>query len=243
MMPDTLNSLKGRTAVVTGASSGIGLATARALCEEGVRVAMVARTWQHLESAGASLGGNALPIACDVSKPADVERAVAAIREAFSNAPDFVINNAGLFTLGKLDTMSPESFAEVVNLNLVSPFRLVRAFLPEMLRREKGHIVTIGSEADHRVFPENGAYAASKYGARALHEVTLLELRGRGVRATLVSPGPVDTPLWDKIDPDNRKGFMPRASMLNPDNVAAAIIFAVSQPESVNVDEVRLSSS
>jgi NADP-dependent 3-hydroxy acid dehydrogenase YdfG len=93
------------------------------------------------------------------------------------------------------------------------------------------------------VFPENGAYAASKHGARALHEVLRLELRGSGVRATLVSPGPVDTSLWDAIDPDRRPGFTPRSAMLDATAVADAVVYAVTRPGAVNIDELRLSRS
>jgi NADP-dependent 3-hydroxy acid dehydrogenase YdfG len=103
--------------------------------------------------------------------------------------------------------------------------------------------VTIGSIADRAAFPENGAYAASKFGLRALHEVLLAELRGSGVRATLVSPGPVDTALWDEVNPDQREGFTPRARMLSAAGVAAAVRFAITQPAGMNVDELRLSRS
>jgi NADP-dependent 3-hydroxy acid dehydrogenase YdfG len=89
--------------------------------------------------------------------------------------------------------------------------------------------------------PENAAYAASKFGLRGLHEVLRAELRGSGVRASLVSPGPVDTPLWDPVDPDRRPGFTPRALMLSPEAVADAVIYVLSQPAEVNVDELRLS--
>ena len=103
--------------------------------------------------------------------------------------------------------------------------------------------MTLGSIADRATFPENGAYAASKYGLRALHEVMRQELRGSGVRAVLVSPGPVDTPLWDPHNPDQRSGFTPRAAMLSAADVADAIWFAMSRPASVNIDELRLSRS
>jgi NADP-dependent 3-hydroxy acid dehydrogenase YdfG len=103
-------------------------------------------------------------------------------------------------------------------------------------------VVTVGSVADRAVFAGNGAYAASKYGQRAMHEVLRQELRGTGVRATLVSPAATDTPIWDPIDPDNRAGFPPRATMLRPEDVAEAVVWAVTRPERVNVDEVRLSS-
>jgi NADP-dependent 3-hydroxy acid dehydrogenase YdfG len=112
-----------------------------------------------------------------------------------------------------------------------------------MRARKSGHIVSVGSIADRVGFPENAAYAASKFGLRGLHEVLRAELVGTGVRATLVSPGAVDTALWDEVDPDNRPGFSPRSAMLLPVAVADAVLFAVTQPSNVNIDELRLSRS
>src|SRR5208283_432105 len=97
----------------------------------------------------------------------------------------------------RIETTTPEIFARMLALNLAAPFQLVRAFLPGMRLRGRGHVVTVGSVADHVAFPGNSAYSASKFGVRGLHEVLRTELRGTGVRATLVSPGGVDTPLWD----------------------------------------------
>ena len=99
-------------------------------------------------------------------------------------------------------------------MNLVGAVRLRARLPPRDARARERALVTIGSIADRAIFPGNAAYSASKYGLRALHEVLRAELRGSGVRATLVSPGPVDTELWDPIDPDNRPGFTPRAQML-----------------------------
>jgi NADP-dependent 3-hydroxy acid dehydrogenase YdfG len=100
--------------------------------------------------------------------------------------------------------------------------------------------VSIGSVADHIGLPGNSGYAASKFGLRGLHEVLRAELEGTGVRSTLVSPGPVDTAMWDEVDPDSRPGFTPRARMLEPGSVAAAVMFAIEQPPDVNVGEIRI---
>ena len=132
---------------------------------------------------------------------------------------------------------------DALDVNLVAPFRFIRALLPAMRARGRGDIVNIGSIADHTAFPENAAYGASKHGLRALHDVMRAELRGSGVRMTLVSPGPVDTSLWDEIDPDSREGFTPRSRMLLPDAIAAAVLYALTQPPEVDVELVRLSRS
>ena len=231
------------TAVVTGASRGIGRAIAQALIDAGARVALIARNEIPLREVAERSDGRGLAIACDVSIAAHVMSAVEIIDDAFGGAPDVLVNNAGAFNLATIDSLDPSAFSTDLETNLVAPVRFVRAFLPGMRARGSGHIVSIGSVVDRTVFPENAAYAASKHGMRAVHEVLRLETRGSGVRATLISPGPVDTPVWDAIDPDNRAGFTPRAQMLSAQAVADAVLYAVTQPPDVNVDELRLSRS
>lgn len=239
-LPEPLN---GMPCVVTGASRGIGFAIARALVARGARVVLIARNAAGLADAQASLGDQATTVPCDVAVPAEVDAAIRRIRAAVGGAPRILVNNAGAFAVTAIDDVEPGALAHALDTNIVAPLRFVHAFLPEMRARGDGHIVTIGSVADRTVFPGNAAYAASKFGMRALHEALRLETRGSGVRATLVSPGPVNTPLWDAIDPDHREGFTPRAKMLDAMAVADAVIYAVTQPPTVNVDELRLSRS
>lgn len=231
------NALAGRSALVTGASRGIGRAVATVLAAAGARLTLLARDATQLEALAADLHAKA--IRCDVGKGSDVERALAEIGES----PDIVVNNAGLFQPLPIDATTEDAFELALAVNLMAPFRLVRALLPSMRQRGRGDFVSIGSIADHTAFPGNAAYGASKHGLRALHDVLRMELRGTGVRVTLVSPGPVDTSLWDEIDPDSRDGFTPRARMLSPNAVAAAVLYAVSQPPEVDVELVRLSRS
>ncbi|MGH7617801.1 MAG: SDR family oxidoreductase [Gemmatimonadaceae bacterium] len=231
------------TALVTGASRGIGLAVARVLVDGGTRVVMLARSEADLRGRAGELGSLAFPIACDVTNASAVSDALARASAELGGAPQAVVNNAGAFTLAPVGATHPDDFRHTVDVNLVAPFLIVRALLPEMRRRASGHIVTIGSVSDRTIYPENGAYSASKFGARALHEVLRAELRGTGVRATLVSPGPTDTPLWDAIDPDTRPGFTPRRAMLSAAAVADAVRYVLTRPADVNIDELRLSHS
>jgi len=233
-------ALAGRIAIVTGASRGIGLAVAQALAGAGARVAMIARGVEALRAAAEPLGALAIP--CDVADDEAVTAAVERVRSEIG-VPDVLVSNAGLFALAPVESQSTAGLRSTLDVNLVAPFVLARAVIPAMRTAGRGHIVTIGSIADRVTFPENGAYAASKFGARALHQVMREELRGSGVRATLVSPGPVDTPLWDPIGPDDRAGFTPRAQMLPARAVADAVLFALTRDPAVNVDELRLSRS
>jgi NADP-dependent 3-hydroxy acid dehydrogenase YdfG len=238
-----VSEIAGRTAVISGASRGIGLEVARVLVADGIRVIMLARTGPELLARASELGSLALPVTCDVSDEPAIAAMADRVRDAFGGAPDILVNNAGVFQLASVEATAPQAFRSALDVNLVAPFLLMRAFLSEMRERKTGHVVTIGSIADRSVFPENGAYAASKFGLRALHEVVRAELRGSGVRATLISPAPVDTSLWDGIDPDARPEFTPRAQMLPASAVAAAVRYAIGQPAEVNVDELRLSRS
>lgn len=231
-------ALTERVALVTGASRGIGLAIARTLAAAGARVAVLARTRTRLEEVAHDIG--ALPVTCDVADPRSVAAALDRVRSELG-PPSIVVNNAGLFRLATVEETTPDDLRRTIETNLVAPFLLTRAALPAMRAARSGHVVTIGSIADRATFPENAAYAASKFGARAMHQVLREELRGSGIRATLVSPGPTDTPLWDPIAPDDRAGFTPRARMLAAAAVADAVLFAVTRPADVNIDELRLS--
>jgi NAD(P)-dependent dehydrogenase (short-subunit alcohol dehydrogenase family) len=246
--------LTGRTALITGASRGIGAATARALAGAGARVALVARGASGLESlahefaaaahdggdAAAPLGGH-LVVAADCTLADDVARMALAVTAWAGGAPDILVNNAGIYPRATLVDQDPDEFAATLTLNLAAPFRVLHAFLAPMRTRGSGHVVSIGTVADRNIWPMNGAYSASKYGLRALHEVLYAEARGSGVRATLIAPGAVDTDIWQAHEAELGKSLSPRHRMLRPDDVARAVLYAVSQPPHMNVHELRLS--
>jgi NADP-dependent 3-hydroxy acid dehydrogenase YdfG len=234
-----ISELNGRTALVTGASRGIGFAVARRLARSGARVAMVARGEAELGEAAEQVGGFAL--AADVAQHQAVERLVRSFGAVLdAPAPDYLVNAAGAFSLAPLSTTSPEDFDRNLNVNLRGPFLLMRAFLPAMLERGSGHIVTLGSIAGRQAFPSNGAYSASKFGVRGLHAVLDQELRGTGVRSTLVEPAATDTPLWDAIDRTANPGLPERTAMLDAEAVADAVLFAVTRPERTAIHSISL---
>lgn len=236
----TPGALDGRVALVTGASRGIGLAISRAVAGAGARVAMLARSREVLQREAAALAPRAIAVPCDLRSAADITRALGDVQAAVG-LPDILVNNAGTFALAPIGALPPGAAGEVIAVNLLAPFHLANALVPHLRARAGGHVVTIGSVADRSTYPENATYAASKYGARALHQVLRDELRGSGVRASLVSPGPVDTPLWDPVGPDARAGFTPRAAMLPAEAVADAVLWLLTLPAAVNIDELRMS--
>jgi NADP-dependent 3-hydroxy acid dehydrogenase YdfG len=225
--------LLGTVALVAGASRGIGLAIAERLHAAGSHVVRLARSLRDAEAERRS------DLACDVRREADVRRVARKVLRRLG-PPDVLVNSAGTFLLKDLTDTTASEFADQLAGNLEGPFLVLRAFLGPMVARGKGLVVTIGSVADHRPLPGNAAYAASKHGLRGLHAVLEAELAGTGVRATLISPGPVDTQLWDPVNPDARPGFTKRRRMLRAADVAEAVLFAATRPDRVAVSELRL---
>lgn len=217
---------------------------ARALVGSGCTVAMVARGAAGLARVAEELGGAAAVFPCDLTSASDVAALVRDVRASIGYAPDVLVNNAGVFALAPVAEMPEDVFTDALQTNLVAPFRLIRAFAADMRARGSGHIVTVGSVADRSVMQGNGAYSPAKYGLRALHEVLRLELRGSGVRVGLISPGPVDTPIWDDVRDRHHARELPTGEqMLTPEAVANALVYMLTQPEAVNVDELRMSRS
>ena len=238
-----MSSLSGKTAVITGASRGIGAAIAESLGGQGVRVALVARNEAKLNERAALIKGS-IPVTCDINDRKSVEQATRRIASELNGAPDILVNNAGIFSVAIVEETTAETFIETINTNLVGPFLFVRAFLGEMKKRKSGHIVTIGSISDRTIFTGNSAYSAAKFGLRAIHEVLRAELRGTGVRASLISPAATDTEMWNSVTvTDPVANPHSKRPMLERDDVASAVMFTLTQPERVNVDELRLSHS
>jgi len=204
---------------------------------------MIARNEARLKEVAKDLKGS-IPLTCDVSDPKSVEKAAKQIDRELGGAPDILVNNAGIFGVSIVEETTTEFFVDTINTNLVGPFLFIRAFLSAMKKRKSGHIVTIGSVADRTIFTGNAAYSAAKFGLRAVHEVLRAELRGSGVRASLISPASTDTEIWNSVAVTDPAG-KPHSTrpMLSPDDVVAAVMFALTQPERVNIDELRLSHS
>ncbi|HEV8536947.1 MAG TPA: SDR family NAD(P)-dependent oxidoreductase [Candidatus Limnocylindria bacterium] len=229
-----MSALGGRRAFVTGASSGIGRATARALAEAGAEVALAGRAGEALADLADELDGRAKALECDVRDPGAVARAV---REAVSELGgiDIVVPAAGLGRFARTDRMRVDAWDEVVETNLRGTFLVFRETLPHV-RRARGHLFAIASVAAMRPFAESGAYCASKAGVRALAQVVAEEVRREGVRVTTIVPGAVDTEFWDRAGGTH----LDRERMLRPEDVARTILHAVSVPAHASMDEIVL---
>jgi NAD(P)-dependent dehydrogenase (short-subunit alcohol dehydrogenase family) len=230
------DSLAGQLALVTGASRGIGLAVADALRDAGAHVVRLARSLEDRDAEGQT------DRRCDLTDSAAVARVLERLRVE-RGIPDIVVNNAGVFLVKPVEEITPSEFAQTLATNLTAAFLVAHTLLPRLRERASGHVVTIGSVADHVTFPGSTAYAASKFGLRGMHYALAAELERSGVRTTLVSPGPVDTEMWDPVDPDSKPGFTKRRDMMRPADVAAAVLFAVTRPRPVDVTEIRMMPS
>jgi NADP-dependent 3-hydroxy acid dehydrogenase YdfG len=225
--------LAGSVALVTGASRGIGLAVADELRAAGAHVVRLARSLQD------GSAERQTTLRCDVTSPEEVARAVQTVK-AELGVPDIVVSNAGLFIIKPLEETSPADFLQSIATNLTGPFLVAHALVPDMVRRGSGHLVTIGSSSDRIAYPWNTAYGASKHGVRGLHEVIAVELARTGVRTTLVSPGRVDTEMWDSVDPELRPDAAGRNAMMRAEDVADAVLWAVTRPPRVDVTEIQM---
>jgi NAD(P)-dependent dehydrogenase (short-subunit alcohol dehydrogenase family) len=192
----SMNSLNGKVAIVTGGSRGIGLAIARALVAEGVRVAVTGRSAAHLSTARRSIEaagpGAVETLQADVRNHADVRRAVDATTARFGGL-DIAINNAGVGVFTNVASMTPEQWSEVIDTNLTGVFHVCHAVLPHMRSRGGGFIVNISSLAGKNPFADGAAYCASKAGLNAFSEALMQEVRYDNIRVSYVLPGSVAT--------------------------------------------------
>lgn len=235
-MREIEGDLAGRRIVLTGATGGIGRAVAQRLGRSGAELLLIGRRAQALEALASDL--RALAVAGDLTDGSFLAGIPTRVAELWGAAPDVLINNAGAFELAPFGSTDPATFENLLAVNLRVPFELARMWLPEMIERSSGHIVNVGSIAGRIAFAGNAAYSASKFGLRGLHEVLVEELHGTGVRATWVEPSAVNTPLWDRFEPDSRPDLPSREHMLVPEAVAEAVHFAVSRRDDVTIEEI-----
>ncbi len=237
------NNIAGKVVVITGASSGLGEATARLLVAQGASVALGARRVDRLRSLADELtagGGKALAVATDVVHRDQVRRLVDTAVQTYGRI-DVMINNAGLMPQAPLERLRVDDWDRMIDVNIKGVLYGIAAALPHMTRQKSGHIVNVSSVAGHKVGPGYVVYAATKHAVRVLSEGLRQEVKPHNIRTTVISPGAVASELPDSVtEPDVaekiRKFY---ANVAIPaDSFARAIAFAIGQPEDVDVNEI-----
>jgi NADP-dependent 3-hydroxy acid dehydrogenase YdfG len=228
-------------ALITGAGSGIGRATALAFAEAGIDLALVGRSAEKLNAVAAEarktgVAAKAYPL--DLSMVNQVKAKIEAIATDFGNL-NILVNNAGMGGTGDLLTLSLEDWQQMINLNLTSVLQCIQGVLPGMRDRQNGMIINIASIAAHQAFPGWGAYSVSKAGLLCLSKVLAAEERAHGIRVVTVSPGAVDTPIWDA---DTMPDF-DRSAMLTPELIAQSILHTALLPPQAVIEELIVTPS
>jgi NADP-dependent 3-hydroxy acid dehydrogenase YdfG len=216
--------------LITGASTGIGAATARRAAHAGFRVALAARSTDRLQSLATELGGEdrALAVTADVIKWDDQQAMVAATTERFGRL-DAVFANAGFGAARGFLEGDPDHWRSMVLTNVLGPALTIRATLPA-LKQSRGHMIITGSVAGRRALP-GSLYSCTKFAVSAMGEALRQDVDGSGIRVTVVEPGMVDTPFFDDGTPD---------WALEPDDIARAVLYALQQPAHVDVNEILI---
>ncbi len=231
-----MSHLKDQVAIVTGGSSGIGLAIARAFVQEGMRVTIAARDKHRLGQAVLQLksrsagDGAVLALQTDVSQANEVQQMVLQTLDHFGRL-DVLVNNAGIGWMARLDELEEKDWDKILNINLKGVFLCTRAVLPEMKHRRCGYIVNISSIAGKEGFSGGGAYCASKFGVMALTETLLEEAKSYNIRATAICPGYVDTPMVAGVP-------VPASEMIRPEDIAQTVLYLLHLSENAVVREI-----
>lgn len=224
-----------RTAVITGASAGIGAATALRLADEGFHVVLGARRLEKLREVAERCGGRALEL--DVTDPSSVNEFVGRLDDVH-----VLVNNAGMAVgLTPLDSMPDEELTAMWETNVLGVVRMTRELIPKLEASGSGHIVNLGSTAGHETYPRGGGYTSSKHALRAITQTLRLDLLGRPIRVTLVSPGLVETEFSIvRFGGDVEKAKKPYEGIqpLVAEDIADCVAWAVTRPAHVNVDEI-----
>jgi NADP-dependent 3-hydroxy acid dehydrogenase YdfG len=238
--------LAGKVAIITGASAGIGEATAIALAAEGAKVVLAARRGDRLDALAqriSNTGGTALPLITDITDETQVQNLVQKTNAEFGRI-DILVNNAGIALVGTIDGANTSDWQHMVNLNLLGLLYVTHAVLPIMKAQGVGHIVNISSVAGRTARVGVGVYNATKWGVNGFSESLRQEVCKQNIRVTIVEPGLVNTEINDHItDPVAKQRSEERRKSITPlesEDIAAAIVYAVTQPHRVNVNEILI---
>ncbi|MBD1865733.1 SDR family oxidoreductase [Cyanobacteria bacterium FACHB-471] len=238
-----MSQVSGKSVIITGASSGIGQATAKLLAEHGAKLMLAARREDRLEKLVAeieSAGGTATYQTVDVTQRNQVEALAKTTLEQYDKI-DVLINNAGIMPLSRLDQLKVDEWERTIDINIKGVLYGIAAVLPHMRKAQSGHIINIASVAGHKVYPSSAVYCSTKFAVRAISEGLRQEV-GAHIRSTIISPGAVATELTNSIsDPEAAKTINALYEMaIQPEAIAQAIRYAIEQPKEVDVNEILI---
>jgi NADP-dependent 3-hydroxy acid dehydrogenase YdfG len=237
-----MSSIAEKVVIITGASSGIGEATAKQLARKGAKLMLAARREDRLADLVKSInaeGGKASFRVTDVTKRDQVNALAEQTVKEFGQI-DVIINNAGLMPISRLAELKVDEWDRMIDVNIKGVLNGIAAVLPGMLARKSGHIINISSVAGHKVMAAGAVYCGTKFAVRAISEGLRMEV-GKDIRSTIISPGAVMTELPNTIsNPDVQKlvDGVYQAQAIDPSSIAGAIVFAMEQPEDVDVNEI-----
>ena len=238
-----MTKLEGKAAVVTGASSGIGFAIAKQLAMEGVHVCLVARNMEKLKERENEIKkvakGKIVIVSADVSKRTDVESAVQEAVEKIG-VIDFYVNNAGQMLNGIVQEGRVDDWEQMIDVNIKGVLYGIHAVLPSMKEQAFGHIINIASVSGLEVTKNSTVYSATKFAVRTISMGLEKELARTGVRVTNISPGMVQTDLTNDYLEKDENAHQRTRIPLQPNDIAQAVVYAISQPAYVNVNEVTV---
>jgi ribitol 2-dehydrogenase len=230
-------SLKNKTMIVTGASSGIGRATAKRFAAEGVKLALVARSAEKLKALADELGSECIVVPLDLTRAADVATMVRITAERFGQI-DILFANAGSYVAGKVARGDPEEWDRVVDINVKSVFRAVRAVLPDMIVRRSGDIVVTSSISGHQAIHWEPVYSATKHAVQSFVHGVRRQVAKHNVRVGSLAPGMVLNELWGLTDPDEIERRVVAHSGLRNDDVVDALFFMLTRPPHVAIRDL-----
>ncbi|WP_413437707.1 SDR family oxidoreductase [Sulfuriferula sp. GW1] len=236
------NNIAGKIVVITGASSGLGEATARHLSEQGATVVLGARRIDRINALAKELAGNegkAIAVQTDVTQCEQVKNLVDTAVEKYGRI-DVMINNAGLMPHSPLDRLKIDDWDRMIDVNIKGVLYGIAAALPYMQKQKSGHIINVSSVAGHKVRPSSAVYAATKHAVLALSEGLRQEVKPYNIRTTVISPGAIDTELPNSVtEPDIADNVRKIYEIAIPaDSFARAVAFAISQPDDIDVNEI-----
>lgn len=237
------NEIAGKVVVITGASSGLGAATARHLAGQGATVVLGARRAERIEALAGEIsadGGKALAVETDVTCREQVKALVDKAIEAFG-CIDVMLNNAGLMPLSPLERLKVDEWNQMIDVNVKGVLNGIAAALPYMKERKDGQIINVSSVYGHKVGPGAAVYCATKFAVRALSEGLRQEVKPYGIRTTVISPGAVATELLDHIsEQDIAEGVREHVARIAvpAESFARMVAFAIGQPKEVDVSEI-----